>query len=165
VKRLTETASDLRGLLLIVLAGGWLTGILLSSWFALPQFGTLAVAACGLVITGIFWRQPVPRIIGLLLLCLGLGAWRYAAVSPRNDPQTINAFIGAGKLKLQAEIVAEPTLESNSTLLTVAVQSVSMNQRTPGEMLMAKSRCRRSARPSTIPTRPVTAILFNWQVA
>jgi competence protein ComEC len=128
VKRLMETASDLRGLLLIVLAGGWLAGILLSSWFALPQIGALIVAACGLVITGIFWQQPLPRIIGLVLLCLGLGAWRYAAVSPRNDPQAINAFIGAGKLELQAEIVAEPTLESNSTLLTVAVQSVSMNQ-------------------------------------
>src|SRR5258708_2203287 len=119
---------NLRGLLLVVLAGSWLAGILLGSWLALPQAGSLGVATLGLGAACAGWRKPRVRIAGLALLCLCLGAWRYATVSPRGDAHAISAFIGVGKVEIQAEIIDEPRLETNSTLLTVAVQSVSLDK-------------------------------------
>ena len=128
LKRLAENPLDLRGLLLVFLAGGWLTGILLGFWLAFPQVSSLLGAALSLGITCVFWSKPVVRTTGLVLLCLCLGAWRYAVVTPLNDAHAIRSWIGSGELELQASIVDEPRLENNSTLLTVAVQSVSLNR-------------------------------------
>ena len=119
---------NLRGLLLVVLASCWLAGILLGSWLALPKAGSLGIAALGLGVICVGWRKPRMRIAGLALLCVCLGAWRYATVSPRGDTHAISALIGAGKVEIQAEIIDEPRLETNSTLLTVAVQSVSLDK-------------------------------------
>lgn len=119
---------ELRGLLLMVLAGGWLAGILLGGWLALPQIAPPLVAILALSIICVFWHKPVPRLAGLVLLCLCMGAWRYATVSPVDDPHAIRAWIGAGKVEVQASVVDEPHLESNTTLLTVTAQRVSLDQ-------------------------------------
>jgi competence protein ComEC len=127
------SAFDLHGLLILLLASCWLTGTLLSSWILLPQTrtlvedGSLIAAALSLGIAGIFWRKPRPRTIGLALLCLSLGMWRYMMVSPAGDTHAISRFIGSSKLEIQGELADEPALEANSTLLTVRVQSVSQD--------------------------------------
>lgn len=127
------SAFDLRGLLILLLAGCWLTGMLLSSWLLLPQTraivedSSLTAAALSLGIAGIFWRKPRARTMGLALLCLSLGVWRYTMVSPVGDTHAINMFIGSSKLEIQGEVADEPALETNSTLLTVHVQSVSQD--------------------------------------
>lgn len=125
LKQSMERAPDLRGLLLVVLAGCWLAGIVLNSWLFLPSAGLLAMAALCLLVAGFFWRRLFVRMAGLALLCLCLGAWRYTAVSPVGDAHAVRALIGSGKLKLQGTIADEPRLENHSTLLTAAVSSVS----------------------------------------
>jgi len=119
----------LRGLLLILITGGWLAGIILNSWLSLPPPDLLTMAALCLLVTCFFWRGPFARIAGLALLCLCLGAWRYAAVSPVGDTHAVGSFIGSGKMELQGTIADEPRLESRSTLLIVAVNSVSLDSR------------------------------------
>ncbi|MGH2510034.1 MAG: hypothetical protein ACRDHZ_21860, partial [Ktedonobacteraceae bacterium] len=85
---------SLHGLLLVVLATSWLAGIILSSWFALPQAGWLAATGLALLASGVFWRKPTERLLALVLLCLCLGAWRYTAVVPSNDPAAVQRLLG-----------------------------------------------------------------------
>ena len=119
---------DLRGLLLVVLVGGWLAGMLLASTLALSPIILLLVAVSALLITVLFWHRPAVRVGGLALFCLCLGAWRYTAASPLGDPHAIRYLVGAGKLEIQGSLVDEPRLESHSTLLTIAVQQVSRDR-------------------------------------
>jgi competence protein ComEC len=118
---------NLHGLLLVVLVCGWLAGLLLASWIAFPQVGSLLAALFALGISGVGWRRPLVRTIGLGLLCLCLGMWRYTLASPSSDPLAVRAFIGLGNVKLQAIVADEPRLESHSTLLTISTQRMSLD--------------------------------------
>lgn len=126
-KQFMRAEPDLRGLLLVILAGGWLAGVVGASWLALPRICLPIAALLALFLTGLFWRKPAIRLAGLTLLCLCLGAWRYSAVSPANDAHAISALIGPRKLQIQGEIADEPHLESNSTLLTISTRSISLD--------------------------------------
>lgn len=119
---------NLHGLFLVVLAVSWLAGIVLSSWFTLPQVCWLVATGLSLLASGIYWRKPTGRLLTLALLCLCLGAWRYTVVVPNNDPAAIHRLLNSGKLTLQGSIVDEPRLEQHSTLLAVSVQQVSRDQ-------------------------------------
>ena len=125
VKHIRESNLDMRGLLLVGLAVGWLVGIILSSWLALPPVCWLIAAGLSLLVSSLYWGKLTARVLALALLCLCLGAWRYTTVAPGNDPAAIRNLLGAGKLTLQGSIVDEPRLETHTTLLTVIVQSVS----------------------------------------
>lgn len=127
LKQLVITVPDLRGLLLVVLAASWLAGIICNSWLLLTAVALLIPAVCSLFLICLYWHKPFIRTAGLVLLCLCLGAWRYTLASPINDPHAIGIFIGHSKLQIQGEIANEPRLESNSTLLTVATQSISLD--------------------------------------
>ncbi|HEU5380209.1 MAG TPA: ComEC/Rec2 family competence protein [Ktedonobacteraceae bacterium] len=118
---------DLRGLLLVVLVAGWLTGILLSSWLALSQAYALFAAGLSLAVATLLWQRHAARLFVLVLLCLCLGAWRYATIAPNNDPAAVNTLIGAKKLDLLGNVADEPRLEDHSTLLTINVQSASQD--------------------------------------
>ncbi len=56
-----------------------------------------------------------------------LGAWRFAIASPVSDPQSINSFIGAGKLEIRGTIADDPKILARSRLLLVAVNAISIN--------------------------------------
>src|SRR5579885_1064241 len=92
---------NLHGLLLVVLVCGWLAGLLLASWIAIPQVGSLLAALFALGVSGFGWRSPLVRTLGLSLRCLCLGTWRDTLASPSGDPRAVRAFIGSGKVKLQ----------------------------------------------------------------
>jgi hypothetical protein len=74
---------DLRGLLLVALVSAWLAGILLDQVLLVPSLALLAGAGMSLVLVVIFWHHAQGRLIMLALLCLLLGAWRYASVPRR----------------------------------------------------------------------------------
>lgn len=118
---------DLRGLLLVVLAGGWLAGILTNSWLLWPIPVLLIVGIPAPLLLSFGWRRSLLRLGGLTLLCYCLGAWRYAVVSPNNDVHAVRSWIGSAVLQVEGEIADDPHLESNSTLLTVNAQSVSLD--------------------------------------
>src|SRR6185312_6513518 len=118
---------DLRGLLLVVLAGSWLAGTCVNAWLLLPPFVLLAAGLFALLLVYLCWRSIHLRLGALVLLCLCLGAWRYATVAPANDAHAIHAFIGVPALEIQGEVSADPRLESQSTLLTVNTQRVSLD--------------------------------------
>ena len=77
----TTAIPDLRGLLLVVLVSAWLAGILLDQVLLVPFYGLLAGAGGALVLVVVCWHHARVRLIALVLLCLLLGAWRYASVS------------------------------------------------------------------------------------
>ncbi len=128
VRHIRQGNLDMRGLLLVGLAMGWLTGILLSFWLALPPICWLVAAGLALLASSLYWGRSTTRVLALALLCLCLGAWRYTTVAPGNDPAAVRQWLGAGKLTIQGSIDDEPRLEKNTTLLTVTVQSVSRDQ-------------------------------------
>jgi competence protein ComEC len=126
IKRI-KIQPDLRGLILIVVAVAWMTGILLDSWLLLPSRALLIGAAIALACVILFWRNSTWMLVSLVTLWLLLGAWRFAIASPASDPHAINAFIGAGKIELRGTVADEPKLLNRSSLLLVAVSSTSAN--------------------------------------
>jgi hypothetical protein len=120
---------DLRGFILIVVAVACMSGILLDSWLQLPQYvppnALLIGAAIALACVILFWRNSSWMLVSLIVLWLLLGAWLYAVVSPIGDPHAINAFIGAGKVELRGTVADDPKLLERSSLLPVAVSSIS----------------------------------------
>ena len=123
----TRAEPDLRGLALVVMACAWLAGMVLDSLLLLPSFALLIGAGTAVVLVMLLWRDGQGRLIMLIILCLLLGAWRYAIVSPVNDPHAISAFIGAGKVTVRGTVVAEPALQGRSRVLLVEVSSESKN--------------------------------------
>lgn len=118
---------DLRGLLLVFLTGSWIAGILVNAWLLLSLPVLLCIGALALLILCWCWSQSLPRLGGLLLLFLCLGAWRYTTVTPISDPGAVGAFIGTARLQVQGEISTDPRLETNSTLLLVDARLISLN--------------------------------------
>lgn len=128
LKQYILASPDLRGLLLVVLTGGWLAGISLNAWLVLSPAILLTVGMCTLFLVYLCWRsQPLLRLSGLVLLCFCLGAWRYASVSPVNDAQAIRTLIGSPALQVQGDVADDPRLESHSTLLMVNTQRLSLD--------------------------------------
>ena len=125
----TMATPDLRGLLLVALVSAWLAGILLDQVLLLPSFGLLAGAGVAVALLVVFWHHTQGRLIAFALFCLLLGAWRYASVSPVNDPQAISAFIGASKLEVRGLVADEPKLKGRLRLLLVDVSAVSKSAR------------------------------------
>ncbi len=123
----TMATPDLRGLLLVALVSAWLAGILLDQVLLLPSFGLLAGAGVAVVLLVVFLRHAQGRLIAFALFCLLLGAWRYASVSPVNDPQAISAFIGTNKLEVRGMVTDEPKLKGRLRVLLVDVSAVSKN--------------------------------------
>lgn len=123
----TKTEPDLRGLILVVITCAWLAGILLDSWLLLPLLPLLIGAGAALVFVVLLWHDNQVRLFMLIALCLLLGAWRHASVSPRNDPQAISNFIGANKLTVRGTVATEPSLQGKSRLLIIQVSSISNN--------------------------------------
>src|SRR5258708_16742353 len=66
-------------------------------------------------------------LASLAILWLLLGAWRFASVSPSDDPQAISAFTGSGKVEVQGMVADELKCLDRSILLLVAVSSTSTN--------------------------------------
>ena len=121
----TKAEPDLRGLALVIMTSAWLAGILLDFWLPLPSSPLLIGAAAAAVLLILLWRDGQGRLIMLIILCLLLGAWRYAIV--RNDPHAISAFIGAGKLTVRGSVVDEPALQGRSRVLFIEASSESNN--------------------------------------
>lgn len=127
MNKLIKVLPDLRGLILVVITVAWMAGILLESWLLLPSLALLIGAALALVCVVLLWRNSRGMLISLVMLLLLLGAWRYTTASPAGDPQAISAFIGPGKVELRGEIADEPKLLERSSLLLIAVSSISTN--------------------------------------
>ncbi|GCE03849.1 ComEC/Rec2 family competence protein [Dictyobacter aurantiacus] len=115
----------LPGLPVVVSAIGWLTGILLATWFAASFPFLLLFAAIGVLLALIYyWRTPTLRQPLLALLFLILGAWRYTGVLPGNDPLSIAHQISSRAVKVQGTVSDEPRLEGRTRLLKVAVEGI-----------------------------------------
>ena len=117
---------SLQGMALLLVAGAWLVGILVGSSLLLSSFALLIGAVVMLVCVALLWYDSRSRLISLLILFAILGAWRYNSVSPVGDPQAISAYIGANVV-VQGEVSDEPKFGSTSRLLSVSVQSISLN--------------------------------------
>jgi competence protein ComEC len=123
-----ERALDLRGLILVVLAGAWLAGSILASFFPLlPGWVFLAAAGIALLFIWLLHQDKQGMLIMLLLLCALLGAWRYVIALPGQDSQSISAFIGNTQLSIRGQVADEPELQGwgSSRVFIVAASSIS----------------------------------------
>ena len=111
---------------LVVVAGAWLVGILLDSYVLLPSFALLIGVAVMLVCVALLWYDSRSRLIALIMLFVVLGAWRYSGASLIGDPQAISAYIGA-HAGVRGEVSDDPKLTSNSRLLSVSVNAISLD--------------------------------------
>lgn len=125
---------DVRGLLLVVLAAGWLAGMLFESWTGLPFWlALLAGGACGILAFLARWLRLSRKMsrwltLGLLALaCLMLGAGRLALASPAGDPAAVSSYIGDGTVTIRGSISAEPDLRAKSILLEIDASSLSLD--------------------------------------
>ena len=116
---------DLRGLWLVVIAVAWMAGIVLDKWLLVPAALLLIGAGAALLVLIVLWRDQRARLLLLFVLWLLLGAWRYTIASPIGDPHAISAYIGSGKITIQGSVAEQPEDESRSTILFIAVSSVS----------------------------------------
>ncbi len=116
-------ALDLRGLTLLVVAGAWLAGILLSALVLLPTLALLLGIATALLFLIPLWREAQARLVMLTILCLLLGGLRYAIALP--DSHAISTFIGNKQVEVLGSVSDEPELEGHSRVLQVVVSSVS----------------------------------------
>jgi len=116
---------DLRGLWVVAAAVAWMVGIVLDEWLLVPSLFLLIGAGAALVGLIVLWRDQRGRLLLLFVLWLLLGAWRCAIASPVGDPHAISAYIGSGKIKIQGSVADQPVEESRSSILLIAVSSVS----------------------------------------
>jgi competence protein ComEC len=116
---------ETRGMLLLVVAIAWISGILCASQLILPPLLLLVGAGASLIGLVCFWHNQQGRLLCLFLLMMLLGAWRYTIASPDGDTHAISAFIGIKKLEVQGFIDAEPTFSGRSRILSISVSSVS----------------------------------------
>jgi competence protein ComEC len=122
---------SLQGMALLWVAGAWLVGILVDSSLQttslqLSSFALLISAVAMLICVALLWYDTRSRWISLIILFVILGAWRYSSVSPVGDPQAISAYTGA-KVVIRGQVSDEPKFGSTSRLLSVSVQSISLD--------------------------------------
>lgn len=119
-----DSKLNLHGLTLVALAGTWLTGILVASFFSISPFYYLVPAIIALL-CAFFLRQKLTwRLTLLLIFSFMIGAWRYTESLPANDPQTIASHIGSSIIQVQGMVSAEPALAGRTRLLKVVVSEV-----------------------------------------
>src|SRR5437899_110193 len=130
-----ERALDLRGLILVALAGAWLASSVLAYFFLassfqasfLPSLAWVLLAGAGIALLFIWLLRQDKQgmLIMLLLLCALLGAWRYTVALPGQDAQAISAFIGNTQLSIRGQVIDEPALQGwgSSRVLVVAASS------------------------------------------
>ncbi|HLI09848.1 MAG TPA: ComEC/Rec2 family competence protein [Ktedonobacteraceae bacterium] len=116
-------AFDLRGLTLLVIAGAWVAGILLSAVLLLPTLAILLGIATASLCLIPLWRDVQARLVMLTILCLLLGGLRYAIALP--DSQAIASYIGNKQVEVSGSVSDEPELEGSSRVFQVAVSAVS----------------------------------------
>ncbi len=125
IQSTSPKAIDLRGLWIVAAAVAWMAGIVLDEWLLVPSLFLLISAGAALVGLLMLWREQRGRLLLLFVLWLLLGAWRYALASPVGDPHAISAYIGSGKIEIQGSVADQPVEESRSSILLIAVSSVS----------------------------------------
>ncbi len=119
-----DSKLNLHGLTLVALAGSWLTGILVASFFSISPFYYLVPAIIALL-CAFFLRQELTWHLTLLLIfSFMIGAWRYTELLPANDPQTIASHIGSSTIQVQGMVSDEPALAGRTRLLKVVVSEV-----------------------------------------
>src|SRR5437667_4090901 len=83
-----------RGMLLVILAVAWMTGILIDAILQIPPQPCLLLSGLFLLLLIIFWSDQSHRLLLFLFLCISLGASRYAWAQPQYDSQSVDRLIG-----------------------------------------------------------------------
>ncbi len=132
------------GYALVAFVCAWLAGIWLAGQGALESLAPapwLAVGAAGLALAGgsalagrryglsAEWRRWSRMALGTgaLLLWLGLGAARASAADAMHDPLSVARFADGATVQAQGQVVAEPDERGGSRILTVRVDTITLN--------------------------------------
>lgn len=126
-KKVNGPAIDLHGLTLLLVAAACLTGMVVSSLLQISPLSLLIGIVPALIGVPLLWNDTRGRIILLIVFSLLVGVWRYASVSPQNDPNSIYWFVNKGKVEIQGSISNEPTIQGKSRVLPVSASRISLD--------------------------------------
>jgi competence protein ComEC len=113
--------SGLPGPLLIFMACSLSGGIVLASLLTLSATVYFLAMLIVLPLLVFCWPHPKKRMFLLLALGFMCGAWRYAQVSPNNDPYNIARWIGPTMVDIQGTVSDEPTRGPRTRTLHIEV--------------------------------------------
>lgn len=120
----------LQKLPLMVVCSGWLVGLMLAYWLALPALWLPLPMVAVLLVLLVGWRRwPLVAVLLLCLSALLCGAWRMAVADPRHDPEAVASLLRSGResgtVVIWGEVSAPPALEGHARRLLVSVAEVS----------------------------------------
>lgn len=95
-------------MLLVLLAIAWIIGIVATSALNLGADLPGAAALIGLLVGLGGWRVRPLRLLGLALLCAGLGGLRYHTAQIPVTPRSVQHLLDAGDITLQGSVAADP---------------------------------------------------------
>lgn len=110
--------------LLPLAAAGWVTGIALANFFALPTVIWFLLLALPLGYLLIWWRDPRLRLFHICLLALVLGALRFQVLPLSSANSTLSNFNDRGRASLIGVVVDEPDQRDAYTNLRVGVTKI-----------------------------------------
>jgi ComEC/Rec2-related protein len=114
-----------RGLHLAIFAVAWIAGILIDDVLQVPPQTCLLLSGLTVLPLIICWHNQRDRLLLLMMLFSGLGAWRYAQAQPQYDPQSLQRFMHtSSSLSIRGVVADEPRVQIRTRLLMISVKAV-----------------------------------------
>ncbi|MCU0493134.1 MAG: ComEC family competence protein [Chloroflexaceae bacterium] len=115
-------------MVLIYLVIAWVVGLLAADLLQLPAETAGLVGFVGLVLAACGWRWPALRLMGLCLLCCGMGSVRYSMAQPTTTPQSVWLLAGQGEVTLQGFIAADPQRNDEGQQVLLQVEAARVGE-------------------------------------
>lgn len=114
-------------MIFIYLVAGWVVGILVAHFLALPTQVWLVLLLLPLGYLALFWQNLPLRKWHFVLVFLLLGALRYQLALPTEINQQLKQFNEHGRASLIGIVVADPDIRQTQTLVRVDAQKIQTN--------------------------------------
>lgn len=115
-------------MLLVWLAVAWMLGLVVADWSGMPLWQIQTGLAVGLGVSGLGWRWPRVRVVGLILCCAALAGWRYDLTQRPPEPQDIRVLAGH-EVTVQGAVSADPRRTDEGQQVILAVEQVRLEGR------------------------------------
>ena len=124
----------------LVLSLAFIIGAGIRSLFEVPFLLVYCLAVGGFVVSVLFWRNSKRRLVGLCLIFISLGIFRYELSLPRTNESYVQFYNGQ-EVRFAAVINEEPDVRKNHVKLIVnTVQGIeNMSEQISGKVLLKTS--------------------------
>ena len=106
----------------VVVGAALVAGVVLGSLAVVPLPAMAGLALAAVIVGGLWWRWGLLRLASLAALALLLGMARYYALAPPPGERSLAFYHDRGVVRLEGEVVEEPTLRDQSTDLRLSAR-------------------------------------------